>query len=130
RGDRAGARGQRPAGAVPARRAARRDRERLRRGVLLPVPRDVLKGAARVSREKAPEPSLLDLSAAEAAARLGEHFAARGQPRYRVAQASAWLHERDAATFDEMTDLPAAERARSEERRVGKERRSPGRPRG
>src|SRR5690606_14937194 len=111
RGDRAGARGQRPAGAVPARRAARRDRERLRRGVLLPVPRDVLKGAARVSREKAPEPSLLDLSAAEAAARLGEHFAARGQPRYRVAQASAWLHERDAATFDEMTDLPAAERA-------------------
>ena len=64
-----------------------------------------------MSREKAPEPSLLDLSAAEAAARLGEHFAARGQPRYRVAQASAWLHERDAATFDEMTDLPAAERA-------------------
>ena len=64
-----------------------------------------------MSRGRAPEPSLLDLQADEAAALLGEHFAARGQPRYRVAQAGAWLHERDAATFEEMTDLPAAERA-------------------
>lgn len=64
-----------------------------------------------MNREKAPEPTLLDLPADEAAALLSQHFAARGQPRYRAAQATAWLHERDAATFEEMTDLPAAERA-------------------
>jgi len=69
-----------------------------------------------VNRGKTAEPSLLDLPAAEVAARLAEHFATRGQPRYRVAQTTAWLYDRDAATFDEMTDLPAAERAALAER--------------
>jgi 23S rRNA (adenine2503-C2)-methyltransferase len=54
---------------------------------------------------------LLDLLPEAAAQALAEHFAARGQPRYRVRQALAWLYERDALSFDEMTDLPAAERS-------------------
>ncbi|MGH7506688.1 MAG: 23S rRNA (adenine(2503)-C(2))-methyltransferase RlmN [Longimicrobiales bacterium] len=54
---------------------------------------------------------LLDLLPEDAERTLEEHFARRGQPRYRVKQALAWLYERDALRFDEMTDLPAAERA-------------------
>ena len=42
---------------------------------------------------------------------LRAHFETRRQPRYRLAQALAWLYERDAMSFDEMTDLPSAERA-------------------
>ncbi len=56
-------------------------------------------------------PDLLDLPAEEAEAALRAHFTARGQPAYRVRQALAWLYERDAASFAEMTDLPAGERA-------------------
>lgn len=54
---------------------------------------------------------LLDLPASEVESRLAEHFAARGQPSYRATQARAWLYERDALSFDEMSDLPAGERA-------------------
>jgi 23S rRNA (adenine2503-C2)-methyltransferase len=46
----------------------------------------------------------------EARTLLAAHFAARGQPQYRVTQAIAWLYERDARDFAEFTDLPAAER--------------------
>lgn len=53
---------------------------------------------------------LLDLLPDEAEARVAAHFAARGQPSYRVGQTLAWLYERDALSFAEMTDLPAAER--------------------
>ncbi|HSJ15880.1 MAG TPA: 23S rRNA (adenine(2503)-C(2))-methyltransferase RlmN [Longimicrobiales bacterium] len=42
---------------------------------------------------------------------LSGHFAARGQGAYRVRQARAWLYERDALSFEEMTDLPQAERS-------------------
>ncbi len=42
---------------------------------------------------------------------LTEHFAGRGQPGYRVEQVLRWLYERLAPSFDEMTDLPQAERA-------------------
>src|SRR5690348_13969305 len=41
---------------------------------------------------------------------LTEHFAARGQPAYRVGQVLGWLHERLVFSFAEMTDLPRAER--------------------
>jgi 23S rRNA (adenine2503-C2)-methyltransferase len=41
---------------------------------------------------------------------LAAHFAARGAGSYRVRQTRAWLYERDALSFDEMTDLPVAER--------------------
>jgi 23S rRNA (adenine2503-C2)-methyltransferase len=44
------------------------------------------------------------------AARLRDHFAARGQPAYRAAQAHRWIFERLATSFEEMTDLPAGER--------------------
>src|SRR5690606_15013627 len=54
---------------------------------------------------------LLDLQPEEVERRLGEHFASRGAAPYRVRQARAWLYERDAMSFDEMTDLPSGERA-------------------
>ncbi len=54
---------------------------------------------------------LLSLAPEDAERALGEHFAGRGQPAYRARQARAWLYERDAMAFGEMTDLPASERA-------------------
>lgn len=54
---------------------------------------------------------LIDLPREDVEARLTAHFAERGQPRYRVRQALAWIYERDAVSFEEMTDLPGAERA-------------------
>ncbi len=54
---------------------------------------------------------LLELPASDAEAALRAHFEARGQPGYRVRQALTWLYERDAMSFEEMSDLPAAERA-------------------
>ena len=54
---------------------------------------------------------LLSLPADEAERALAEHFEARGQRPYRVRQVRAWLYERDAVAFAEMTDLPAKERA-------------------
>jgi len=47
----------------------------------------------------------------EAQEALASHFAARGQPGYRVGQVQRWLYERLAPSFEAMTDLPAAERA-------------------
>jgi 23S rRNA (adenine2503-C2)-methyltransferase len=61
-------------------------------------------------------PDLLELDRERAAESLSAHFAERGQPRYRTGQALAWLYQRDAMSFDEMTDLPAAERAALEEK--------------
>jgi 23S rRNA (adenine2503-C2)-methyltransferase len=55
-------------------------------------------------------PELVGLLPDDAAAALTAHFAARGQPTYRVKQVLGRLHERDALSFDEMTELPAAER--------------------
>src|SRR5690606_6627197 len=54
---------------------------------------------------------LLELPPADAEALLRAHFAARGQPGYRTRQTLTWLYERDAMSFDEMSDLPAGERA-------------------
>jgi 23S rRNA (adenine2503-C2)-methyltransferase len=42
--------------------------------------------------------------------RLAAHFAGRGVGGYRVRQTLAWLYEKDAASFDEMTDLASKER--------------------
>lgn len=53
---------------------------------------------------------LLSMLPSEADAELERHFRERRQPRYRVGQTRAWLHERDALDFAEMTDLPEAER--------------------
>ena len=55
-------------------------------------------------------PDLVGLLPEEAEGVLREHFAARGQPKYRAGQVAKWLYERLALSFDEMTDLPAAER--------------------
>jgi 23S rRNA (adenine2503-C2)-methyltransferase len=59
---------------------------------------------------------LTELPREDVEARLAAHFAERGQPGYRAAQALAWLYERDATSFAGMTDLPAEERAGLERR--------------
>ena len=53
---------------------------------------------------------LLSLTPEALADALGEHFAARGQPAYRVDQVRRWVYEGLAASIDDMTDLPVAER--------------------
>jgi 23S rRNA (adenine2503-C2)-methyltransferase len=55
-------------------------------------------------------PDLLSLTEDEARDALAAHFAARGVASFRVGQTLGWLYLRDAAGFDEMTDLPARER--------------------
>jgi len=57
------------------------------------------------------KPDLAGLLPEDAQAVLQEHFARRGQAKYRAAQVLKWVYERLAGEFDEMTDLPAAERA-------------------
>jgi 23S rRNA (adenine2503-C2)-methyltransferase len=53
---------------------------------------------------------LVGLLPEEAEAALVEHFSRRGQPRYRARQVLGWLYERLAFGFEEMSDLPRAER--------------------
>jgi 23S rRNA (adenine2503-C2)-methyltransferase len=53
---------------------------------------------------------LLELGPEEAAAALATHFESRRQRSFRVRQVLAWVHDRDGMSFDEMTDLPTAER--------------------
>lgn len=56
-------------------------------------------------------PDLLSFEPEALRARLREHFADRGQPAYRADQVVRWIYEGLARTFDEMTNLPADERA-------------------
>ncbi|HSU12793.1 23S rRNA (adenine(2503)-C(2))-methyltransferase RlmN [Longimicrobium sp.] len=56
------------------------------------------------------KPDLAGLLPEDAEAMLKQHFAERGQAKYRAGQVAKWLYERLASGFDEMTDLPAAER--------------------
>jgi len=56
-------------------------------------------------------PDLVGLLPEDADAAIRAHFAARGQPAYRVGQVVRWIYERGAFSFAEMTDLPQAERA-------------------
>ncbi len=53
-------------------------------------------------------PSLYDLSLQE----LGAHIEAAGEPRYRARQVWEWAYRRYAASYDEMTNLPATLRER------------------
>ncbi|MEX2284036.1 MAG: 23S rRNA (adenine(2503)-C(2))-methyltransferase RlmN [Gemmatimonadota bacterium] len=55
-------------------------------------------------------PDLLELPPSRVQGVLSDHFTARSQGKYRLKQTLAWLYERDAIAFSEMTDLPAAER--------------------
>ncbi len=57
--------------------------------------------------EATPKPSLLDLSFDELVALLAE----RGQPAFRARQLWAWLYQRYAISFEEMTNLPKDLRA-------------------
>ncbi|HEY8491398.1 MAG TPA: 23S rRNA (adenine(2503)-C(2))-methyltransferase RlmN [Dehalococcoidia bacterium] len=62
-----------------------------------------------MSAEAAPgTPHVLDLTAAD----LRQALAAWGEPPYRAAQVRRWLYRRLATSFQAMTDLPAALRAR------------------
>ncbi|MGH7477107.1 MAG: 23S rRNA (adenine(2503)-C(2))-methyltransferase RlmN [Longimicrobiales bacterium] len=68
-------------------------------------------GASRITRGASPVTrDLLDLPRDRVEALLAEHFAGRGVGAYRVRQVLAWLYERDAIAFAEMTDLSRAER--------------------
>jgi 23S rRNA (adenine2503-C2)-methyltransferase len=58
-----------------------------------------------------PRPDLIGLTPEELEPALEAHFADRGQPRYRARQVVGWLYERLALSVDDMSDLPAAERA-------------------
>lgn len=53
---------------------------------------------------------LLGLVPDALAAELERHFASRGQKAFRARQVARWVYETDVRGFDEMTDLPAAER--------------------
>jgi 23S rRNA (adenine2503-C2)-methyltransferase len=55
-------------------------------------------------------PDLLSLPREEVEALLSAHFAATGERPFRVGQTLAWLYQRDALSFDEMTDLSLAVR--------------------
>ncbi|MGD2068311.1 MAG: 23S rRNA (adenine(2503)-C(2))-methyltransferase RlmN [Gemmatimonadota bacterium] len=56
-------------------------------------------------------PDLLGMVPQELEARVGAFFRERGQPSYRTDQVVHWVYGELAATFDEMTTLPRAERA-------------------
>jgi 23S rRNA (adenine2503-C2)-methyltransferase len=58
-----------------------------------------------------PPPDLLSLPPDELRATLSAHFARRGENVYRVGQVQRWIFEGLARSFDEMTDVPAGERA-------------------
>ena len=60
--------------------------------------------------------NLLNLTPNEAELRLGAAMAELGQPAYRVAQVLRRLWHLPAATFDDMTELPAALRSALDER--------------
>ena len=60
---------------------------------------------------EAPPTDLIGLLPEEAEAALRAHFERRGQPAFRVKQVLRWIFEREAFGFDDMTDLPLAERA-------------------
>jgi 23S rRNA (adenine2503-C2)-methyltransferase len=53
---------------------------------------------------------ILGATPEEAERAVSEHMASRGQPEYRTRQVMAWLYEKLAGSFEEMTDLPRAER--------------------
>ncbi len=57
-----------------------------------------------------PRPDLLSLTPNELDDVLSSHFESRGQPAYRAGQVRSWIYDRLAASIDEMTNLPAAER--------------------
>ena len=57
-----------------------------------------------------PKPDLLGLPPDDVETALAEHFAARGQPSYRVEQVKKWLVEECVPAIAGMTNLPVAER--------------------
>jgi 23S rRNA (adenine2503-C2)-methyltransferase len=56
------------------------------------------------------KPDLAGMLPADARQALGDHFAARGERPYRVDQVLSWVYARLAFSFEEMTNLPKAER--------------------
>jgi 23S rRNA (adenine2503-C2)-methyltransferase len=60
--------------------------------------------------EPDPLPDILGLTPQELVDMLRTHFEQRQQPAYRVGQVRSWIFERLARSWEEMTDLPKAER--------------------
>jgi 23S rRNA (adenine2503-C2)-methyltransferase len=67
-------------------------------------------------KSKPVRPDLVGLLPEEAGSELSRHFESRGQPTYRVKQVLGWIFDRDAGSFDEMSNLPASERIALAER--------------
>ena len=61
--------------------------------------------SAATGSDESARRDLLSMLPEEAESALGEHFAAHGERPFRVRQTLAWLYQRDALSFDEMTDL-------------------------
>jgi 23S rRNA (adenine2503-C2)-methyltransferase len=61
------------------------------------------------------KPDLVSMLPEEAEAALAAHFAAHGERGFRVRQTLAWLYQRDALSFDAMTDLSVDARRRLSE---------------
>ncbi|HIF06390.1 MAG TPA: 23S rRNA (adenine(2503)-C(2))-methyltransferase RlmN [Gemmatimonadetes bacterium] len=57
-----------------------------------------------------PKTDLLSLPPDEFEAALGDHFAARNQPAYRIEQVRKWVFDECVSNVGEMTNLPVAER--------------------
>ncbi len=55
-------------------------------------------------------PDLLSLEPEQLTRTLEEHFASRGEPRYRAGQVTRWIWETDVPGFAAMTNLPVGER--------------------
>lgn len=62
--------------------------------------------------EGAEKPDLLSMLPEAAEGALAAHFSAHGERPFRVRQTLAWLYQRDALSFTEMTDLPGDARSR------------------
>jgi 23S rRNA (adenine2503-C2)-methyltransferase len=62
--------------------------------------------------EPVSKPDLLSMLPEAVEAALVDHFTAQGERGFRVGQTLAWLYQRDALAFDEMTDLSVDARRR------------------
>lgn len=68
-------------------------------------------GAAVATPATLEKPDLLSLPREEVESKVREFLASRGEPGYRTGQVLSWIYERDALSFDEMTNLPARGRS-------------------
>lgn len=76
-----------------------------------PIPVRILVPMSQLPDSSCP-PDLVGVPPEEFAAALGPVLAESGEPGYRAGQVAAWVYERFARDFEEMTNLPSALRER------------------